>query len=600
VSRVLFVMLHPGYVRYFEHGIRALADAGHAVHVAFEVTREKLNESDAAGRLATLTPLVTCGPAPDRTESVREFLARGDRAATRAGEPRRRVDAEAAWSSFATTVRLMEDYLRFFDPAFAGAGALRARAEKRLPRLYRPIVRAAALAGGGGRRLLARLLEATERLIPTTPSIDEFLRQNSPDLVVVTPLVELGSQQVDYVKSARRLGVRSALSVASWDNLTSKGLIRVLPDHVIVWNDAQRAEAAALHRVPADRIVITGAQLFDDWFEAQPSRSREAFCRDVGLDPEKPFVLYVGSSSFIAPEEVPFVERWLSRLRRAPGEAVRSAGVLVRPHPANSRQWRAFDPSSFAQTALWPALGADPNAPQARRDYVDSLWHCAAVVGINTSAQIEAAIVGRPVFTIRDAGFAHAQEGTLHFRHLIEGGGPVRVADTLDAHVAQLAEFLERGHGSAERARGFVETFVRPHGLDRRAAPIYASSVAELCALPRRVPEADPWWVLVWRPVALLEARLAHLLAEDRPVWVYLLRPFLAAAVWAMAALHGPGHGWLSLASLGVKRARRAGWRVWYESSRALEQMLGRVRKPMLRGARYAGRVARRMVGRQA
>ena len=93
LSRVLFVMLHPGYVRYFESGIRALAEAGHAVHVAFEISREKLNESEVAARLATLTPLVTCGPAPDRAESVRDFLARGDRTATRAGQPRARLAA---------------------------------------------------------------------------------------------------------------------------------------------------------------------------------------------------------------------------------------------------------------------------------------------------------------------------------------------------------------------------------------------------------------------------------------------------------------------------------------------------------------------------
>ena len=484
MSRVLFVMLHPGYVRYFESGIRALADAGHAVHVAFEISRDKLNESDVAARLATLTPLVTCGPAPDRTESVRDFLARGDRTATRTGQPRRRVTTEAAWSSLATTVRLMEDYLRFFEPVFAGASALKARAEKRLPRLYRPIVRAAAWAGAVGRGALARQLALAERVIPTSPSIDAFIRGQHPDLMLVTPLVELGSQQVDYVKSARRLGVRSALSVASWDNLTSKGLIRVLPDHVIVWNEAQRAEAAMLHHVPEARVVATGAQPFDEWFEARPSRSREEFCREIGLDPARPFVLYVGSSSFIAPDEVPFVERWLSRLRRAPSETLRGAGVLVRPHPANSRQWRAFEASSFSQVSLWPPVGAEPNGPQARRDYVDSMWHCAAVVGINTSAQIEAAIVGRPVFTIRDPHFAHAQDGTLHFRHLVAGDGPVRVADTLDTHVLQLGEFLDRAPEPPERARDFVRHFVRPHGLDRPAASIYASTVGGLCALP--------------------------------------------------------------------------------------------------------------------
>ena len=600
MSRVLFVMLHPGYVRYFDAGIRALADAGHEVRVAFEMTREKLNESEVAARLETLTPLVTCGPAPDRTESVRDFLARGDRTATRAGQPQRRLDAETAWASLATTVRLMEDYLRFFDPAFAGAAALRARAEKRLPRLYRPIVRAAARAGGGARWALASLLDVAERMIPTSPAIDGFLSQQAPDLLLVTPLIELGSQQVDYVKSARRLGIRSALSVASWDNLTSKGLIRVLPDHVIVWNEAQRAEAATLHDVPPGRVVATGAQLFDDWFGVQPTRSREEFCREIGLDPGRPFVLYVGSSSFIAPDEVPFVERWLSRLRRAPSPAVRSAGVLVRPHPANSRQWRAFDPSSFDDVSLWPPVGSDPNRTDARRDYVDALCHCSAVVGINTSAQIEAAIVGRPVFTIRDADFAHAQDGTLHFRHLVAGGGPVTVAETLDAHVAQLGEFLERGTESASRQREFVQAFVRPQGLDRPAAPVFASAVAGLAALPRPAPEVDPLWVRACRPLALLKARLAHLLAEDRPLWVYAMRPVLAVAVWVMAVVHGPGAGWLSYVRLGVKRVRRAAWRLWYESSRTAEALLTRVRKPMLRLSRYAGRVARRLVGRQA
>ena len=593
-------MLHPGYVRYFEAGIRALAEAGHAVHVAFEISREKLNESEVAARLATLTPLVTCGPAPDRAESVRDFLVRGDRTATRAGQPERPGGVEAAWSSLATTVRLMEDYLHFFEPAFAGATALRARAEKRLPRIYRPIVRAAAGMGRGARHVLARGLQLTERLIPTSRAIDAFLQQQAPDVVLVTPLVELGSQQVDYVKSARRMGVRSALSVASWDNLTSKGLIRVTPDHVVVWNEAQRTEASTLHHVPPERVVTTGAQLFDEWFDAWPSRTRDVFCREVGLDPWRPFLLYVGSSSFIAPDEVPFVERWLSRLRRAPSEAVRTMGVLVRPHPANSRQWRAFDPASFPQVSLWPAVDAEPNGHQARRDYMDSLWHCSAVVGINTSAQIEAAIVGRPVFTVRDPGFAHAQDGTLHFRHLVDGGGPVQVADTLEAHVAQLGQFLDWGQEFPGPAREFVHRFVRPHGLDRPAAPIFASTVAELCALPRPAPKRDPWWVLALRPLGLLKAYVAHLLAEDRPLWVYALRPFLAAGVWLMAAAHGPGAGWLAIARLAWKRVRRAGWRVWYESSRAAELLVGRVRKLMVRGLRHAGRVARRVVGRQA
>ena len=66
-------------------------------------------------------------------------------------------------------------------------------------------------------------------------------------MLLVTPLVDIGSDQVDYVKAAQRLGIRSALPVLSWDNLTNKGLIRVQPDRVYVWNEAQKAEAVAMH-----------------------------------------------------------------------------------------------------------------------------------------------------------------------------------------------------------------------------------------------------------------------------------------------------------------------------------------------------------------
>jgi len=230
-GRVLFVMLHPGFVRYYEDALHALAAAGHHVHVAFEVSRTKLGEDVTAQRLAASSPRITCGTTPERSQSVRAFLARADRTAVRTGDdaaPRTRAEA---WESLATTVRLLSDYLRFFEPEFEGAVSLRARVEKRLPRVYVTFVRLFGWSRAS-RAMLAALLRGLERVIPTAAGIEDFLREQRPDLLLVTPLIELGSQQVDYVKAARALGIRSALCVASWDNLTSKGLVRVLPDHV--------------------------------------------------------------------------------------------------------------------------------------------------------------------------------------------------------------------------------------------------------------------------------------------------------------------------------------------------------------------------------
>jgi hypothetical protein len=116
---------------------------------------------------------------------------------------------------------------------------------------------------------------------------------------------------------------------------------------------------------------------------------------------------------------------------------------------------------------------------EEQADFFDTLAHSAAVVGINTTAMIEAAIVGKSVLTILDQEFA--QESTLHFHYLLqENGGFLHVASSLEEHVRQLARVVEDGDGRAEERAKFIESFLRPHGLDRPATPILADEVERL------------------------------------------------------------------------------------------------------------------------
>ena len=595
MTRILFVMLHPGFIRYYEEAIDVLAASGHQVNLAFEVSRDKLGEDVTARRLAASSPNIHCEPAPDRTESVRDFLARSDRGAMRAGEERRRRSDQDAWESLATTVRLIEDYLRFFEPEFHDASTLRVRVEKRLPRVYTNILGVAARPAVA-RRIIRAALRGVEAIIPTVDGIDNFLRERKPDLLLVTPLIELGSQQVDYIKSARKLGIRSALCVASWDNLTSKGLIRVLPDHVLVWNEAQAQEATALHGVPPDRITVTGAQTFDRWFAMRPSRSREDFCRTVGLDPGRPYLLYTGSSVFIAPDEVPFTERWLTALRYSRIPRVAELGALIRPHPANSRQWYAFDSASFHNAAVWPPIGTDPNSSGFKEDFFDSVYYSVGVVGINTSAQIEASILGRPIFTVRSPEFAHGQEGTLHFQYLAGDGGIVRVATSLPEHVQQLASALDGDAAADERNREFVRRFVRPHGLGLPATPIFARAVDAIRQLSAPSPRPDSWWVRAGRMPARSLAGAALALAEGRPAWVYAFRHPMTFAIETAALGYRLTDHWQEHGQPAVKRIRRAAWRGWYESSQWLGRRWQRSKKKLQRVTRGARGTARRIV----
>ena len=264
-----------------------------------------------------------------------------------------------------------------------------------------------------------------------------------------------------------------------------------MPDAILLWNGDQADEARRLHHVSDERLFVTGAQPWDRWFERAPARDRVSFCRRVGLPDDKPFVLFVGSTASIsAPDaEKEFVRRWIRAVRTDPKSA--DVAVLVRPHPYNSAHWSMDDLVGLTRVSLWPRSGGNPVDEGDRDDYFDSMYYCAAVVGINTSAMIESAIIGRSVLTVKSSEFADTQEGTVHFRYMLhENGGFLRTAASLDAHVRQLAEVLDEPSLAQAETAGFVERFVRPGDRGTARTPIVAD-VIETIGATRSKPSAS-------------------------------------------------------------------------------------------------------------
>jgi hypothetical protein len=450
--KILFIARHFAYFRNYESVIDALASRGHQIHLAAE-REEELGGRDLVDRLAAAHPGISVGWVP----------ARDDR-----------------WSLFVTKLRFTIDYLRYLEPAYDSTPKLRARARERVPQAGLWLLAAAGAKTRAGRRVAAALLRACERAVPRSGAIDTFVAGHRPDAVLLTPLIGVvASPQLDCLHSAKALGYPTALCVWSWDHLSSKAIVRDVPDRILVWNETQRQEAMALHGVPPERLVVTGAQCFDQWFDRRPSMDRAAFCRMVGLRDDRPFLLYVCSSLFRGTvNEAQFVQRWIRAVRGSGIEPLASTPVLVRPHPARMKEWVDVDLSTERDVTVW---GSSPVTPGAKNGYFDSLHHSAAVVGLNTSAFLEAAIAGRPVFTTLLPEHYENQEGTIHFHYLLHvGGGLLHAARTLGEHAAQVNAALAAGERESARSRRFVEAFIRPYGRDRAATPLFVDAVEAL------------------------------------------------------------------------------------------------------------------------
>ena len=212
--------------------------------------------------------------------------------------------------------------------------------------------------------------------------------------------------------------------------------------------------------------MATGAQLFDSWFMKQATRDRDGVlrARRPARHDARSCCSPAPPASF--PNRAPrwrSCGEWIAALRASGDPTLRDINVLVRPHPYNCHAWDPDPLADLPGAVFFPRRGYNPIDPDNRADFFDSIYHSAAVVGINTSAMIEAAIIGRPVFSMLAEEFAGTQEGTIHFHHLLpENGGCVRIASTIDEHVRQLSDRLRDPEGARAETQRFIGSFIRP------------------------------------------------------------------------------------------------------------------------------------------
>ena len=254
--RILFAALHNGYYRNLDSVVDELARRGHDIHLGAERDDSSFGGQPIVDRLTAAHANVTSrahrdarsGLAlPAGKDPIRDRLPAVSRTRVRALVRFVAARAGAHADRNASPIQ------------FTGAGL----APDQAPRDPHP------------RRRGPRC--------PSSPDIERYLDQQRPDLMVITPLIGLvASSQIDLLRSAIRRGIATAVMVWSWDHLSSKAIIRDLPDALFVWNDVQKREAMQMHGVPEARIVVTGAQCYDRWFGRIPARSRTEFVRHAG------------------------------------------------------------------------------------------------------------------------------------------------------------------------------------------------------------------------------------------------------------------------------------------------------------------------------
>src|SRR3989344_5672954 len=208
------------------------------------------------------------------------------------------------------------------------------RADFYVNRKFFPFVISSILSFFGRFSYALRMLRLLEAVLPGTSFFKDLLDQEKPDLIFLTDIQN--ELDVRLLKEAQAQGIRTVGMVRSWDNLTTKGFIRALPDRLVVHNQIMKDEAIQLNLMSGDHIDVVGVPHYDRYFQAmhdaelRQENQRLVFFHSFGLDAEKPLVLFtpIGDRYIRDNDLDSFVLRTLARLhcnvlvRFPPGDVV--------------------------------------------------------------------------------------------------------------------------------------------------------------------------------------------------------------------------------------------------------------------------------------
>ena len=250
-----------------------------------------------------------------------------------------------------------------------------------------------------GWRLIRQMARWFDSRLSSGGSFGKLFDKYDPRTVFCAHLFD--DAEVAILKEARRRGVASIGFINSWDKLTSRHTVRILPDWLVVFNELVKQEAMRHADMSESRIFVTGVPQYDQYIKEKPA-DRAGFFAKIGADPSKKLIVYAPMGKTFSNSDWDIVDLLTAWIK----EGKITAQLLVR-----------FQPNDFFNEVElkkrpsliydWPGIrfskerGVDWDMSFADLKHLtDTLFHADLFVCYASSMSIDAAIFDKPVINI--------------------------------------------------------------------------------------------------------------------------------------------------------------------------------------------------------
>lgn len=308
----------------------------------------------------------------------------------------------------------------------------------------------------GGLRIVRQAIRALDRLVPTDRQLAATLAAYKPD-AVLAPDIILATDRV-LLRTAKRMGFKTIGMVRSWDNLTAKGVIQVMPEWLIAQTTQMKKEAIELGDMKPGRVVVCGVAQFDEYWKPA-SQTREAFLSSLGIPADHTVVL---CAPFFGEYSQKSGLMLIQALARAidNGKLPNNTHLLVRYRPEDGTAEGAPTHFDHPNIAVSVPYSKTFRTPRGKKDYeftkedmdlmVNSLRYSDVTLNTISTLTVDAVALDRPVVNIRFDIDPETPPGSRvelfsHFDHYLalEATGGVALAHSLEELISAINAYLE-------------------------------------------------------------------------------------------------------------------------------------------------------------
>jgi len=332
----------------------------------------------------------------------------------------------------------------------------------------------------GNSRLFKKIVRSLELKIETSKQLSLLFDKYNPSLVFST-IVNNDVIDVQVLREAKKRCIQTVGLIRSWDNITSFGFLRCLPDKFLVQNQYIREKLISMQAVNEKNIEQPiGLPHYDIYKDPKVIKDRNVFLSETGLDKQKKVILYAAAGDFLFPQEKDIAEMLNDFVSSGKLGEVQ---ILFRPHPVFSsslKEIKNFTHVIIDETARYSSgLVSNWEMDKDKMEHLTNvLFYSDLVITAGSTMMIDAAAFDKPIITINfdgldsDVSFwlsiARFHDHMIHIKDLLSSGG-VKVADNQDQLLDYAKQYLDNPEidkeGRVVIRKRFIEPFDGDAGL---------------------------------------------------------------------------------------------------------------------------------------